>query len=331
MANDLTVKATTSISERFAKSVIEELETSFADGIKVTPKERQLIRGYFVAVDRMLKVSEEQRLNKNKKNKDHSFDNDLPYIWQNVNMTALAEDLAALARIGLDATFPNMVSFAAFKNTKTNKYDILAQKGYAGLAFVAMKYSLHGLKQLRPELVYSTDTFKILKANAHRDVETYEFEINNPFDRGEFKGGFVYLAYENATLNRVVYLSKKEIDKRKPSRASAEFWGGIKTEWKDGKEIKTEVEGWYDEMARKTIIKHAAKQVEADPTKIDDAYRYAERREVEYAEAEAREAIADNANTVLISADGEVQELESPKAETPAAPAVETETEKPQF
>ena len=65
----------------------------------------------------------------------------------------------------------------------------------------------------------------------------------------------------------------KDILKRKPEYASANFWGGKATEWQtvDGKRKKVEVEkeGWFEEMCRKTLIRevYSAKHLPRDPQK----------------------------------------------------------------
>ncbi len=98
----------------------------------------------------------------------------------------------------------------------------------------------------------------------------------------------------------------KDILKRKPEYASANFWGGKATEWKtvDGKRQKVEVEkeGWFDEMCRKTLIRevYSAKHLPRDPQKIDDAYQFMKAREARFAEIQAQAEIDAQANIIPI-------------------------------
>ena len=97
-------------------------------------------------------------------------------------------------------------------------------------------------------------------------------------------------------------MSMKDIEKRKPKYASANFWGGKQKVWEKGKQVEVETEGWLDEMVRKTIIREAfsAKHLPRDPKKVDDSYQYMKMREARYAEIEAQAEITANANATLI-------------------------------
>ena len=89
-------------------------------------------------------------------------------------------------------------------------------------------------------------------------------------------GGFYYQVFnETPSKNKIVPFSKAEIDKRKPKYASTEFWGGEKAVYdKDGKKTgeTEEVEGWYFEMARKTLYRAGWGDVTIDSQKIDDDF-----------------------------------------------------------
>ena len=62
------------------------------------------------------------------------------------------------------------------------------------------------------------------------------------------------------------------------------------------------MEGWLDEMVRKTLIREAysAKHLPRDPAKVDSAYRQMMLMEARYAELEADAEIAAKANAVPI-------------------------------
>ena len=43
---------------------------------------------------------------------------------------------------------------------------------------------------------------------------------------GEIVGGFGYIEYTEPTKNKLIIMTIKDILKRKPDKASGEFWGG---------------------------------------------------------------------------------------------------------
>lgn len=57
---------------------------------------------YFICIDRTLQKAEAERIRKNSNNRDAKYNNDLAYTWNNVDLPALAQDLAHYARVGLD-------------------------------------------------------------------------------------------------------------------------------------------------------------------------------------------------------------------------------------
>ncbi|GAG66400.1 unnamed protein product, partial [marine sediment metagenome] len=127
-------------------------------------------------------------------------------------------------------------------------------------------------------------------------------------DRGEIVGGFYYYVFtENPEKNKLVIFDKKAIMKRKPDKASAEFWGGEKDKWeynkttkKNVKKGKETVEGWYDEMVYKTVARAAYGNITIDSQKIDDDYVQLKKAENTYFEQVIEEEIKDNANKEII-------------------------------
>jgi len=299
--------------------VLREFGSNVAGAIQVTDYQRQLIQGYFIAIDRALKLAEEARIRKNENNKDHKYDNNLPVTWNNVNLNDLALDVVHYARMGLDMMQDNHLFPIPYRNNKTNKYDITLMPGYNGIQYIAEKYAVETPQAVTIELVYSTDTFKPIKKSKDNKIESYEFEINNAFDRGEVVGGFGYIEYADPLKNKLVIMTKKDIEKRKPAYASAEFWGGTSKVWENGKQVEKETDGWYEEMCLKTLKRevYSAKYIPRDPKKIDDAYQYMKMREARYAEIEAQNEIDQNANTILIA---------SAPAQLPERATVDTET-----
>ena len=312
-------------SEKFTNKVLKEFGGNVAGALQVTDYQRTLIQGYFIVIDRALKAAEEERLRKNANNRDHKYDNDLQVNWNTVNLNDLALDLVHYARMGLDMTQDNMLFPIPYKNNKRNIYDITLMEGYNGIRYIAEKYAVEVPTAVTIEVVYSTDTFKPIKKGKDNRVESYEFEINNAFSRGDIVGGFAYLEFADPTKNELIIMSMHDIEKRKPAYASANFWGGKGKEWKDGKQVEVELEGWKDEMVRKTIIREAfsAKHLPRDPKKVDDNYQYMKLRETRYAEIEAQAEIAANANATMIDTTPAPAAL--PETAAPA-PTVDTDT-----
>lgn len=305
-------------SEKFTNKVLKEFGGSVAGAMQVTDYQRTLIQGYFIVIDRALKAAEEERVRKNANNKDHKYDNELPINWNTVNLNDLALDLVHYARMGLDMTQDNMLFPIPYKNNKRGWYDVNLMEGYNGIRYIAEKYAVEVPTAVTIEVVYSTDSFKPIKKGKDNRVENYEFEINNAFDRGDIVGGFAYLEFTDPTKNELIIMPMKDILKRKPQYASANFWGGKTKTWENGKQVETECEGWLDEMVRKTIIREAfsAKHLPRDPKKVDDNYQYMKMREAHYAEIEAQAEIAANANATFIDTTPTTALPESP---TPAA------------
>lgn len=325
---------TLAMSERFTNQVLKEFGNNVVGAIQVTDYQRQLIQGYFIGIDRALKKAEEDRLRKNAGNKDKQYDNTLPVVWANVNLNDLALDVVHYAKMGLDMMQDNHLAPVPYKNKKTQKYDLTLMPGYNGIQYIAEKYAVEKPLMVTVELVYSTDTFKPIKKSKDNRVESYEFEINNAFDRGSIVGGFGYIEYADPVKNKLIIMTIKDIEKRKPKYAAAEFWGGKKVEWVDGKKQEVETEGWYEEMVLKTVKREAysAKHIPRDPKKIDDNYQYMRMREARFAEMEAQAEIDANANAIIIDTTLQPQselpppsvdpdEVNSPEKPAEAAPA----------
>lgn len=300
--NEIAKSESLAMSERFTNQIVKEFGGNVAGELQITDYQRKLIQGYFVAIDRTLKVAEERRITKNESNKDPKYNNDLPMTWNNVNLNDLALDVVHYARMGLDMMQDNHLFPIPFKNNKTKKYDIVLMPGYNGIQYIAEKYAIDKPVAVTVELVYSTDTFKPIKKSKDNKVENYEFEINNAFDRGQVVGGFAYIEFEDCVKNKLIIMTLKDIEKRKPDKASAEFWGGTIKKWENGKQVEVQSDGWFEEMCLKTIKRevYSAKHIPRDPKKIDDNYQYMKLQEARIAEMEAHKEIEANANTILI-------------------------------
>lgn len=289
-------------SERFVNKLLSKLSVGNLD-VQMTDFQKRLAQSYMVGISKAIVVAERKRT---------VAKNDLPYSWNTIKIDDdLADAIVSFARCGLDPMQPNHLSPVLYKDTKANMYTVSFIPGYRGRELKAKKYGLDVPDYVIVELVYSKDKFKSIKKDRNNPYESYEFEITNEFDRGEVAGGFWYHGYsKNPEKNKLVVMTKKEIDKHKPENAAAEFWGGEKDVWEGGKKVgKKQVEGWYEKMAWKTLYHDAYRNITIDPQKIDDDYYRMQKIETEAIEAEIEAEIAENANKEVIDINpGEVFE-----------------------
>lgn len=266
-------------SARFTEAVVKEMA---GVGIKPTEFQKKLAQNYFVKLDSQLKDLEQKRVEK-----PEAYREEIPYGWNTINMPKLAQDVAAFTSIGLDPMLKNHISMIPYANKKTKVYDVGFLDGYIGKEIKVKKFGYDIPDMFVEELVYTNDKFELIKKSAENKIENYNFSIPNPFDRGEIIGGFyAHIWFNNPEKNKVVAFSRAQLEKRRPKKASAEFWGGVKTkkvkEWIDNektgkkqqieREVEEVIEGWFDEMMLKTL-KRASKDVIAiDSEKINDAY-----------------------------------------------------------
>jgi len=302
-------------SEAFTNRVMAEFGGG-AGHIALTNFQKRLVGNYFIATDAALKMAEEKR-QKKRQNQEQ-----LPVVWQNVNMEKLARDVVAMARVGFDPAQKNHINMMPFKNNTLNKYDIVFIEGYRGIELKATKYGLVVPDHVVVEVVYSNDRFKSIKKDIHNKYEAYEFEVTNDFDRGDVVGGFYYHIYSDAPeKNKLVVMSLKEIEKRKPAHASVEFWGGEKDVWENGKKVgKEKVDGWYEKMVYKTLYRAAFSDITIDSQKIDDDYLRLSQLEGDAEEARVNEEIAENANKKTIDIDYQFTDQQTNDDEQVAEP-----------
>ena len=255
-------------AERFVNQLSKEL-TALAPGAVVSDFQRRLGLNYFAKIDQTLKDLEKKRLAKSEQYRES-----IAYTWANINMQKLALDVVAFTKIGLDPLQPNHINLIPYANNAQGRYDIGFIPGYRGMEIKAKKYGYDVPDEVIVELVYSTDKFKQHKRDKDNHIESYEFEVVNDFDRGEIIGGFYYFNYkENPTKNRIKVMTMADIMKRQPKKASAEFWGGSKDVWENGKKTTVQIDGWKEEMCWKTVFRAAYNSITIDSEKIDDAFR----------------------------------------------------------
>ena len=317
--NQIAVKEQAKItaSERFVNKLISKLSVGELD-VKMTDFQKRLAQSYMTGINKAIITAESKR---------YAKINDLPYSWNSIKIDDdLADAVVSFARCGLDPMQPNHLSPVLYKDKAANVYTVSFIPGYRGRELKAKKYGLDVPDYVIVELVYVTDIFKSIKKDMNHTYESYEFEIVNEFDRGEIKGGFWYHGFSSAPeRNKLITMSKKEIDKHRPDKFAPEFWGGDKDVWKDGKKIGTEkIDGWYEKMAWKTLYADAYKNITIDPKKIDDDYYKMQKTEIEAVEAEVEEEIELKGNKEIIDIDsGEIIDIDEAVEDVvaPAAPA----------
>lgn len=290
----LTKKDEATASERFTMAVIKEFPNGInGNAVELTNFQRKLIQNYFIKLDSVLKEAEAKRMAKSEQYRDA-----LPFNWNNVNMNKLALDVVAYSSIGLDPLQKNHIHPIPYKNNKTNQYDITLMEGFNGLELKARKYGYDVPDDVIFELKYSKDKFKSFKKSKDNPVESYEFEITDDFNRGELEGGFYYQIFkDNPEKNKLVVMSRAQIEKRKPEYASAEFWGGEKDNWVNGqKKGKVNVEGWEEEMFMKTLKRHCWDKINIDSAKIDEHLAHVLQNEAQQADFEVANQIEQGAN-----------------------------------
>ena len=238
--------------ERFTNKVLEQFSAT-AGELNVTEKQRRLIRNYFLTLDFVLQTSEKKR---------NPEKNSVPFTWENVDLKRLSIDVANHSMIGLDPIQKNHLSLIPNLDGRSRKYVIDFRLMYKGIEFKAKKYGLDIPKAVIVEVVYKNDVFKPKKKNGGGVGDSYEFEIVEPFNRGEVVGGFYFHEFEDPSNNKIRIFSIADIKKRIPSYASPDFWGGER----NGKKV----EGWFDEMCYKTIYRAAYDSITIDPDKIDE-------------------------------------------------------------
>lgn len=248
-------------SQSFIGAVLREM-SSIDASVELTPYQKKLAEHLFIHIDMSLKEAEAKRERENKQV--------TPFLWANVNMAKLA--LSAMHRIELelDALIPNTIYPIPYWNGKLKKYDLDLRIGYVGADTYKRKFALNPPKDVIYELVREHDEFTALKKGFNRDVESYEFNIKDPFNRGEVVGGFGYIMYDDPSKNKLILVDKKEFERARIAGKS----GG--TFWKD----------WEDRMQLKTVVLRTLAKITVDPARVNQAFLAAERDLEDRQEAE---------------------------------------------
>lgn len=293
------------VSQRFVREVEKQFTAEMGSQLQFTEHQKKLAQHLFLKVDSALKDFEADRIKKGHNNK-------LPFTWDNVNMRKMAIDAVDRVNLGLDALIENHIHPVPYFNSKIKKYDIELTIGYKGLDYYKRKCAVEEPIDIKYELVHETDIFKPIKKSIKNDVEFYEFEITNPFDRGPVIGGFGYIMYEDPTKNKLVIVTKEDFEKAKKMAQTKAIWNEHP-----------------EKMMYKTIVRRTTAHLDLDPEKTN-APSYA-RLEGESTERRVNEEIEANANTEYIDIEVEVEaEEQLPEPEPQEESPSPEEEDKPQ-
>jgi len=265
------------VSQRFVNEVERQFAEEMGESLNFTDYEKKLAQHIYLQADQQLEEFEQKRVKREQKSKT-------PYTWANVNLKGLALDAVFKVSLGLDALMKNHLHPIPYYNKNNGNYDLDLQTGYKGLKFIAKKYAIDPPKDIIAEIVYENDKFIPLKKSHNREVETYEFEIPEPFNRGEITGGFGYIFYDDQTKNKLVLIRNEDFDKAKAAAPTKNIW-----------------EEWPEKMRYKTILRRTIDRIDLDPEKANAKALMFE--ETGSAEKNAKREIAEKANEEIIDLD----------------------------
>jgi recombination protein RecT len=284
------------VSSRFVAQIQRQFTAEIGNPMAFTVYEKTLAQHLFLKIDATLKELEAKRTDVNKP----------AYSWENVNMQKLALDAVHRVNLGLDALITGHIYPIPYFNSKTKKYDLDLRIGYIGKDYYRRQNAVEMPIDVRYELVRKNDVFKPIMKSFKNPIESYEFEIANPFDRGEVIGGFGYIMYEDPKKNKLVIVTEKDFKKSENSAQSKDFWGKHP-----------------DEMKYKTLVNRVTDKMPLDPKSVNAAsYAYVEAQEND-AEARVEAEIKANANKEMLDIKDAVD-----ADYIPAEPAVEAELTK---
>lgn len=273
-------------SERFLANVEKQFAAEAGAPMAFTDYEKTLAQHLFLKIDNVLKDLETKRLAASKPY-------GTAYEWKNVNMRKLALDSVHRVKLGLDALIPNHIHPVPYFNKREGKYDLDLRVGYVGEAYYRAQNAVDVPIDIIYELVYDTDEFFPIKKSHSNKIDTYEFNIKNPFNRGKVIGGFGYIVYEDETKNELVMVSEESFLKSRKAAQSKTFW-----------------DGHPEEMRFKTLVHRVTDKLEIDPKKVNAAsYAYVENQE---RETTIQREIDENANQEII----DIEYEEAPKQQS---------------
>lgn len=301
---------TASPGKRFTNLVMKEFNAILDGSFHFSVMQKKLAQHLFIKIDQALKSLEAKRISTGQTKK-------APIVWENINLQKLATDAVHRINLGLDALIPNHLNPIPYWNSKENCYDLDLRIGYAGKDYYRRKMAINPPKDIIYQLVYETDYFKPIMKGIKNDIESYEFEIKNPFKRGKIVGGFGYIIHEDPSLNKLVIVTEKDFERSENCSKNNVFW-------KDNPV----------EMRQKTITHRTTDKLIMDPQKINESFAIVE---MDDSEKQVLGEIEENANKKLIDIEpekgGDNGNNETEEFQTGTEPEQETlpETEGPGF
>ena len=295
------------VSQRFVKQVETQFTAEMGSKLEFSDYEKTLAQHLFLKVDSSLKDFEDKRAASNQSKS--------PYIWDNINMSKLAIDAVHRVALGLDALLPNHIHPVPYFNKKVKKYDLDLRIGYEGKDYYRREMAVDKPVDIIYELVHENDTFKPVKKSLKNEIENYDFEINNPFDRGEIIGGFGYIIHEDSKKNKLIIVTNDDFKKSQKYAQSDTFWKNHPVK-----------------MKYKTLVHKTLEKLKVDPKKVNaKSYAYIEGQD---SKERVYQEIEGNANSQSLDVDYEMAEDEQDPAtegEKTDDKPVEDEIEKPGF
>ena len=295
---------TQTYSQRFTNMVIKEFGAQVGT-LELDHYQSKLAQHLFIGIDKALTTLEAKRIKDGHTRK-------APMIWKNVNMAKLSIDSVHRIHLGLDALIPNHIHVVPYFNTALQVYDLDLTIGYAGKDYYRRKMAVVEPLDIRYELVRETDVFKATFKDCNNDVESYVFEIKNPFKRGKVIGGFGYIEYEYPTMNRLVLVDMDSMNKSKAAAKSKTFWSNHP-----------------ERMQNVVLVRRTTDHLNIDPRKVNASYLSVELDD-------NHTEIQSNANQELIDIDEEnvvdveaLPEPEPKKELTPEVNEAKVKEEKP--
>jgi recombination protein RecT len=306
--NDNKQNQKNAVSVRFANQVEKQFTAEMGSKLQFTDYEKTLAQHLFLRIDQALKEFEDKRISSGQTKKS-------PYTWDNINMTKLALDAVHRIALGLDALLPNHIHPVPYFNGKLGKYDLDLRIGFEGKDYYRREMAVEKPIKIIYELVHETDTFIPIKQSLKNEIEYYEFEINNPFDRGKAIGGFGYIMYDDPKKNKLIIVTNKDFEESQKYAQSDTFWGKH-----------------LDKMKYKTLVHRTTEKLQIDPRKVNaKSYSYVENQDTE--EITQRE-IDENANSEVIDIETEEPESQSepePQQESESIPEQKQKSEQQQL
>jgi recombination protein RecT len=294
--NEIQKTETGSMSARFTSMVMKEHGTEVGP-VKFDEFKKRLAQHLFIKVDMALKEAEARR-NSNKL--------PVPMTWANVNLTKLAVDAVHRIELQLDALIPNHIHPIPYFNGRSKKYDIDLRIGYAGKDYYYREMALYPPTDVRYELVHKNDELTVCKKGLNNDVESYEFKVPNPFERGPIVGGFGYIAYDDPQRNKMVLVYMEDFKQAESASGTNKFWGPYKAD-----------------MMLKTITHRTARHIVLDPKKINKSFAIVEGEE--YVDIDQQAMIEADRETEDLGNTGEVIDIDPVKADEPGTTEVSAE------